>query len=472
MFIVAGKLRTNAASSPSISGPNSMSLPLGYSSTTSQALVISGDPAPNVRITSGNSNVSWNASGSCFNIQSGLSTGIYQIILAASNSNGSTNFTFTLNVGNLADFYNVTITAGYGGTIKDTSGYYKAGDTVNVYAYPDQWSQFDIWTSGSRNVLFSDAQNRFTTFTMPKNNVEIRANFVDQNGDPYYYNDNYYSLGNNDMIYYTITFYPNNGGASFQQSVSFNGKLKQPADPYYSGFVFAGWYIDRELTQPYDFNAYVKSNLSLFAKWNTAVTPTVTPAYYPTATPAPAPVNWNSPFSDVGMSDWFAPAVNYVYQKGLMLGTAQNLFSPNVLVSRGMLVTTLYRNYGGAGDYGMPFSDVQSGAYYAGAIGWAGANGIVFGYGNNKFGPDDSVTREDLAVIIDRYMNYKGIVLGVTRDKNTFTDDSQISGYARDAVNRLYMYGVIAGKPGNLFDPKGFATRAEVAQMLMQLLGV
>jgi hypothetical protein len=117
-----------------------------------------------------------------------------------------------------------------------------------------------------------------------------------------------------------------------------------------------------------------------------------------------------------------------------------------------------------------PFSDVAQGEYYTDAVIWAAANGIVSGYGNGKYGPEDNITREQLATILNNYANKKGLPLPETRDYPGFNDDRDIANYAKEAIERFFKAEVINGKPGNLFDPKGNATRAEVAAMLMNFL--
>lgn len=112
-------------------------------------------------------------------------------------------------------------------------------------------------------------------------------------------------------------------------------------------------------------------------------------------------------FNDVSANDWFASAVDYVTGKGMMNGTADNTFSPKANTTRGMVVTVLYRLENQPSTSAASFTDVASGAYYANAVAWANANGIVSGYGSGKFGPNDKVTREQLAAILYRYAQYK-----------------------------------------------------------------
>lgn len=175
-------------------------------------------------------------------------------------------------------------------------------------------------------------------------------------------------------------------------------------------------------------------------------------------------------FNDVSANDWFASAVDYVTGKGMMNGTAANTFSPKANTTRGMVVTVLYRLENQPSTSAASFTDVASGAYYANAVAWANANGIVSGYGSGKFGPNDKVTREQLAAILYRYAQYKKYDVSVGEDTNilSYNDAQSISSYAIPAIQWACGAGVVTGKSGSKLDPKGNATRAEVAVMLMR----
>jgi len=190
----------------------------------------------------------------------------------------------------------------------------------------------------------------------------------------------------------------------------------------------------------------------------------------------------DNPFSDLKASDWFLEYVMFVYSHGLMVGTSADpmMFSPNEATTRGMIVTVLYRLSVGADGNppagrlpsppANPFIDVPESAYYYDAVIWAAASGIVKGYGNGLYGPDDNVTREQLSVILNNYINFAGLTLPESRSYAAFLDDADCGNYAKEAIELLFKAGIIAGKPGNIFDPKGNATRAEVAAMLMRFL--
>ena len=174
-------------------------------------------------------------------------------------------------------------------------------------------------------------------------------------------------------------------------------------------------------------------------------------------------------FTDVPENAYYADAVTYVSENGLLVGTALGQFSPDMTLSRGMLATILWRNEGYPQANASTFSDVKSDAYYTNAVGWAAENGIVSGYGENRFGPDDPVERQQFATILYRYAAYKGDRMNVTGDVS-FVDSAEIANYAKTAVLWAQENGIVSGKSGNRFDPAGQSTRAEAATILYRYL--
>ena len=178
------------------------------------------------------------------------------------------------------------------------------------------------------------------------------------------------------------------------------------------------------------------------------------------------------PFTDVTSGDWFYDAVAYVYDKGMMEGTTDTTFAPAMNLTRSMIAQVLYNLEerpeapGAAG-----FPDVAAGAWYADAVNWAAARGIVKGYDTGAFGPEDSVTREQLAAILYRYAQVKGY--DTTRGGmavREFSDSASISDWAQEAMAWAVNAQVLSGKGNGVLDPQGTATRAEVAQMLMNFV--
>ena len=179
------------------------------------------------------------------------------------------------------------------------------------------------------------------------------------------------------------------------------------------------------------------------------------------------------PFDDVRRGDWFYDDVRYVYETGLMNGTANRIFAPNVSTTRAMIVTILWRLEGSpVVNFAIRFRDVVENAWYSEAVRWAAANGIVTGYSENAFGPNDNITREQLAAILHRYVNYKGYDVSVGEDTNilSFDDVQTISGYAVPAMQWACGAGLMQGSNRKLL-PTAQATRAQVAAMLHRFLG-
>ncbi len=173
-------------------------------------------------------------------------------------------------------------------------------------------------------------------------------------------------------------------------------------------------------------------------------------------------------FTDVSLSAWYAQAVEYVSENGLMSGTGGGKFSPGTPMTRAMLATVLYRMDGSpvpAKAHG--FSDVPGGAYYERAVAWAAENGIVSGTGGGRFGSESHITRQDLTVMLYRYGNFKGYDISASDSLAGFSDSSRVAGYARQAVQWAVGAGILHGDSGRLI-PSGDATRAQVAVMLMQ----
>ncbi|MDR2132027.1 MAG: S-layer homology domain-containing protein [Clostridiales Family XIII bacterium] len=202
----------------------------------------------------------------------------------------------------------------------------------------------------------------------------------------------------------------------------------------------------------------------------------VTPPKKPDATTKPADKpkpgtgtsGGASAFHDIKPSDWFYADVEFVVKNGLFNGVSATSFAPNTPMSRGMIVTALGRLNGvdtksyAAGS----FKDVAAGQYYTAYVEWAKANGIVNGVGENSFAPDRDVSRQDFAVILVRYAEFVKKPIHSTRQPITFGDQSQIAGYAKNAIRTLYAGGIINGMDNNAFAPAKSATRAEVAAML------
>lgn len=175
----------------------------------------------------------------------------------------------------------------------------------------------------------------------------------------------------------------------------------------------------------------------------------------------------SNPFTDVRSTDWFYDAVNYVYSEGIMDGTSVYMFSPNNATSRGMLVTILWRLAGQPVVTGTSFSDVSSSAYYYYAVLWASKYGIVDGLGNNMFGPDQAITREQFAVILYRYAQHCGYSTSANSTLVGYADSNKISSYALTAMRWACGAGLFEGDERANLNPQGQTTRAAAAKLLM-----
>ena len=257
------------------------------------------------------------------------------------------------------------------------------------------------------------------------------------------------------VTYYTLRF--ETGGGSDIPSVQ--GTYNTYIDltkyvPTWRGHAFIGWYSERSLTNKVS-GVCLTKDMTVYAGWRVDENPGTD-------------VN---PFTDISEKDWFYGDVMFVYENGLMLGTSKTLFSPHGTVMRGMMATILWRMEGSPVPKGKnSFTDVEAGKWYADAITWTAENGIFAGYGKDKFGPDDPITREQLAAIFYRYADYKGYDLTVKGDLDKFKDADKITDYAKTAMQWAVGSGLVKGKSGNLLDPQGTATRAEIAAMLHRFI--
>ena len=257
------------------------------------------------------------------------------------------------------------------------------------------------------------------------------------------------------VTYYTLRF--ETGGGSDIPSVreAYNTYIDLTKYvPTWRGHTFIGWYTERSLMNKVS-GVYLTKDMTVYAGWRVDENP---------GTGA-------NPFTDVSEKDWFYGDVMFVYENGLMLGTSKTLFSPHGTATRGMMATILWRMEGSPAPKGKnSFTDVEAGKWYADAITWTAENGIFAGYGKDKFGPDDPITREQLAAIFYRYADYKGYDLIVKGNLDKFKDADKITDYAKTAMQWAVGSGLMKGKSGNLLDPQGTATRAEIAAMLHRFI--
>ena len=256
------------------------------------------------------------------------------------------------------------------------------------------------------------------------------------------------SSGGSASTTYTLTF-ETNGGSAISKVTKNKGTsidLAQYA-PTKSGATFEGWYADKGLTKKIT-SVKLDANTTVYAKWTEA------------------PVS-GLPFGDVKSADWFYNDVKYVYEKGMMAGTAADVFAPNATTTRAMIVTILYRLEGSPAVTGTSaFVDVPAGQWYTDAVNWAAANQIVKGTSATTFAPNDSITREQMAAILYRYAQYKGYDVTKKADLSGYSDNSQVSAYAKDALAWANAAKLINGVTNTTLAPQGNATRAQVSAIL------
>ena len=287
---------------------------------------------------------------------------------------------------------------------------------------------------------------KITTDTVFSANTTVYAHWTYTGGGGGY---------NPPITYYTLRF--ETGGGSDIPSVreAYNAYIDlSQYVPTWRGHTFIGWYSESSLTNKVS-GVYLTKDMTVYAGWRVDGNP---------GTGA-------NPFTDVSEKDWFYGDVMFVYENGLMLGTSKTLFSPHGTATRGMMATILWRMEGSPAPKGKnSFTDVEAGKWYADAITWTAENGIFAGYGKDKFGPDDPITREQLAAIFYRYADYKGYDLTVKGNLDKFKDADKITDYAKTAMQWAVGSGLVNGKSGNLLDPQGTATRAEIAAMLHRFI--
>ena len=339
--------------------------------------------------------------------------------------------------------FTITVTSGDNGTASASHAKAVVGTEITLTATPNKGYHFKEWQVISGGVTIKDDK-----FTMPSANVEVKAIFEkDTGGGGGGYNP--------PVTYYTLRF--ETGGGSDIPSVQ--GTYNTYIDltkyvPTWRGHTFIGWYTERSLMNKVS-GAYLTKDMTVYAGWRVDENP---------GTGA-------NPFTDVSEKDWFYGDVMFVYENGLMLGTSKTLFSPYGTATRGMMATILWRMEGSPVPKGKnSFTDVEAGKWYADAITWTAENGIFAGYGKDKFGPDDPITREQLAAIFYRYADYKGYDLTVKGNLDKFKDADKITDYAKTAMQWAVGSSLVKGKSGNLLDPQGTATRAEIAAMLHRFI--
>ena len=348
-------------------------------------------------------------------------------------------YTMTLTAKWKANTYNVTVENDGNGTASADPASAKMDDKVELIATPKSGYHFKEWEVISGNVKIEDNK-----FTMPAENVTVKAIFER--------NASSSGGGGGGTTYYTLTF-ETNGGGSMQAIRAARGKTLDLSayTPMRDGYDFGGWYADKDLTQRIT-EIKLSGSKTVYADWKKREPDAV-----------------KNPFADVNAGDWFYRDVLFSYEKGLMSGMDAAAFAPYANTTRAQIAVIFYRMEGSPAVEGEnSFTDVVRGsgtAWFYDAVTWAQQNGIMGGYDNSSFAPNDPITREQLAAIFYRYAQYKGY--DTTQGGmaiREFDDYESISDYAMGAMAWAVNTGLVKGD-SNLLYPKGTATRAEIAAL-------
>ena len=175
-------------------------------------------------------------------------------------------------------------------------------------------------------------------------------------------------------------------------------------------------------------------------------------------------------FVDLIPTSWYHEPIDYVLKRGIMDGMTDNMFGPEVTLTRAMVVTMLYAMDGKPSISNLsPFNDVVATDWFVNPVVWAADNGVVSGYDDGSFRPTNPVTREELATMLRSYAQYRNKDTSASGDLSAFVDQSTVSGWAAESVSWAVGHGIINGRSGNRIAPKGTATRAEAATMFTRL---
>ena len=354
-------------------------------------------------------------------------------------------YTMTLKAKWKANTYNVTVENDGNGTASADPASAKMGEEVRLTPMPNSGYHFKEWEVISDNVKIEDNK-----FTMPAAHVTVKAIFERNTSS------GSGGGGGGGTTYYTLTF-ETNGGGSMQAIRAARGKTLDLSayTPMRDGYDFGGWYADKDLTQRIT-EIKLSGSKTVYADWKKRE--------------PNEPDAVKNPFADVNAGDWFYRDVLFSYEKGLMSGMDAAAFAPYANTTRAQIAVIFYRMEGSPAVEGEnSFTDVvrDSGtAWFYDAVTWAQKNGIMGGYSNSSFAPNDPITREQLAAIFYRYAQYKGY--DTTQGGmaiREFDDYESISDYAMSAMAWAVNTGLVKGD-SNLLYPKGTATRAELAALL------
>ena len=277
------------------------------------------------------------------------------------------------------------------------------------------------------------------------------------------------SSGGGGTTQYTVTFETNGGNKIKSVKVNKNGTLSKPTEPTKEGYTFDGWYSDKACKNAYDFGESVTNSITLYAKW---IEKTKEPEQETEPT-EPVTSKWENPFGDVKKSDWFYNAVAEVASKGIVAGISDTAYEPNGTLTRAMFITMLHR-YAGEPvvNFAMSYTDIGE-SWYTEAVRWASSTGVVKGVDNSSFSPDDPITREQAAAMLQRYAAFAKESNPLWNETNilSYDDFDSISEWAIPAIQWAAGADVMKGRTDSTINPSENITRAEIAQMLVNYMG-
>lgn len=254
---------------------------------------------------------------------------------------------------------------------------------------------------------------------------------------------------------YTVRFDANGGENVASQTVESGAEIELP-QAVREGYDFLGWELNDE-TYAAGEKYTVTSSVTFTAQWQES-----------DEDGGNGDEEWENPYADVTANQWFYAAVQYVSENKLMNGVAENAFGPDIHTTRGMLVTILHRMEGEpqAGEHS--FADVAEDKYYADAVAWAAENDIVNGYSDTVFAPEKAMSREEMAVVLYRYAQYKGWDVSAQGDLSRYADSESVSAWSAEAMTWAVGAKVMDGMDGRLA-PQGDALRSQTATVLMRV---
>ena len=323
--------------------------------------------------------------------------------------------------------------------------------TVRVMVPPADQSKRYTYKHDSRSYTNLLTTTGKVTVTAGSSVRDAFVTILDQNGIDYVEQNNGYFPTIGGWSEY-------DRGANSGWMYRVNGSVPSVAlkDYELTGNATIVWYYTDDYSNDYGFESW-NDNSSSSSSSGTTTTPT---------TPANPVPDKTMPFTDVKSNDWYYQSVQYAYDNGLFSGVSHDSFAPGDSMDRSMLVTVLHSLDGkpAAGKGG--FTDVADGAWYANAVAWAAEHGIVSGVSDSAFAPNGAITREQLAVMLYRYAQYKGYDVSKTADLSGYADQGSISDWAAQAVQWACGSGLMTGRSANSLAPAGTLTRAEAATML------